>query len=83
MEKRVVIAVILSIAVLYGYSLIFPPVKKMESVKPAPATQGQAVPIQGVAVQSPSAPAIGQVTATARDIVVETDLYTAVFSSKG
>ena len=83
MEKRVVIAVILSIAVLYGYSLIFPPVKKLEAVKTAPATQGQAVPIQAVAVKPQSTPAIGNETVAARDVVVETDLYTAVFSSKG
>ncbi|HLO25273.1 MAG TPA: membrane protein insertase YidC [Geobacteraceae bacterium] len=83
MEKRVIIAVILSIAVLYGYSFLMPPApKKAEEVKPA--TQQSAAPQVPVSLAKPGAVALAEpAVAPARDIVVETDLYRAVFSSRG
>jgi YidC/Oxa1 family membrane protein insertase len=83
MEKRVIIAVILSIAVLYGYSYLMPPPpKKVEEAKPAPQ--------QAAAPLAPAAPGkvvelgkAGAVIAPARDITVETDLFQAVFSTRG
>jgi YidC/Oxa1 family membrane protein insertase len=91
MEKRLIIAVLLSIGVLYAYSFIFPPAKPQ---LPAPGATQQAVlssakqaPVQGGAVQStpaaPQAAAVPQQAASARDITVDTDLYTAVFSTQG
>ena len=91
MEKRLIIAVLLSIGVLYAYSLIFPSPRLQQGGVPA-AKQAQfsstvAVPGQPVAaVAAPSLkPVSGQAgsSVTARDLTVETDLYTAVFSSQG
>src|SRR5688572_17076492 len=58
MEKRVLLAIVLSFIVLYGYQAIFPP---PEPQKPAPATQTPATPGAGVqpgtAATTPGAPA--------------------------
>jgi YidC/Oxa1 family membrane protein insertase len=91
MEKRLIIAVVLSIGVLYAYSFIFPPAK---AVQPVPGAAKQAVissaavaPVQGGVVQPVVAQPVGtlpaQQVANARDISVDTDLYSAVFSSQG
>jgi len=82
MEKRVVIAVILSIAVLYGYSYLMPQPKKVEETKPA-AQQAAAPQAPAVPAKSVEPVKTEPVLAPARDIVVETDLYRAVFSSRG
>jgi YidC/Oxa1 family membrane protein insertase len=97
MEKRLIIAVLLSIGVLYAYSFIFPSPKQpqavpstvqqaaMSSVSSAPARQAQiTAPASASAVAAVPAVA-GQplAAATAKDVTVETDLYTAVFSSQG
>src|SRR5689334_1697456 len=86
MEKRVIIAIVLSIAVLYGYSFLMPqPPAQKVAVKSAE----QAAVIQGPAsVQAPqpqTAPpaALPATAAPARDVTVDTDLYRAVFSSRG
>ena len=90
MEKRAFIAVGLSIAVFYLFSMLFGPDKQKvvpsttqsaTSVVNTPAATGQ----QPLAVQT-SAPVAGQqLTSTApqKDITVDTDLYTAVFSTRG
>jgi YidC/Oxa1 family membrane protein insertase len=58
MEKRVLLAIVLSFIVLYGYQAIFPP---PEPQKPAPATQTPAPPAPGAqpgpAATTPGAPA--------------------------
>ena len=97
MEKRLVIAVVLSIGVLYAYSFIFPTAKPQPVVPGAPTQSavtsvsgapGQpapaSTPARALAAPAPG-PAAGQpqAAASARDITVETDLYTAVFSSQG
>ncbi|HEY6009651.1 MAG TPA: membrane protein insertase YidC [Geobacteraceae bacterium] len=90
MEKRVLIAVVLSIAVMYGYSFLVPQSQRKPVTTP---NQGQMSARGGAAALSPQA--VTPVTATAaqsapapenvaeRDIVVDTDLYSAVFSSRG
>ena len=83
MEKRVVIAVILSIAVLYGYSMLFPPPQKTEPPKPKPVAELQTTPAQAVSTASAPKVAVQQENVAARDVVVDTDLYTAVFSTRG
>ena len=88
MEKRVLIAVVLSIAVMYAYSYLLP-----QPPKPAPGQQGaqtqqaqpSTAPVTTAAPQpvlAPSAQATSALQA-ATDVTVETDLYRAVFSSKG
>jgi YidC/Oxa1 family membrane protein insertase len=83
MEKRAIIAVVLSLAFYYGYTLLFPsPVK---DVVPTP------VPVQVVASssqisQSTPHPVVQLPTANAvaaKDILVNTDMFSAVFSSQG
>ncbi len=87
MEKRAFLAVILSIAVFYLFSMVFGPEKKQV---PPPATSTAAsvaagsvqpsAPAQNTeSVQSQNAPT----TASQKDITVDTSLYTAVFSSRG
>jgi YidC/Oxa1 family membrane protein insertase len=89
MEKRLIIAVVLSIGVLYAYSFIFPPAKELPvsgSAKQATISAAPAAPAQAVVAQpvpTVAQPAAGQQAASARDISVDTELYSAVFSSQG
>src|SRR5688500_3911154 len=50
MEKRVLLAIVLSFVVLYGYQAMFPP---PEPLRPAPSAQGPAPP-RGVAADAPA-----------------------------
>lgn len=87
MEKRAIIAAIISIVFFYAYYLIFPPAKPQlakqpgkQVTAPIPATvqENEVKTVQSLPHASPqSAPAI------AREVVVESDLYTAVFSTQG
>lgn len=82
MEKRAIIAVVLSIAVFYLFSFFFGPDKKqpVSSQSDVPAiSQQQAAPV----VQTPAAPSVPDPGIVQKDIVVETDLYHAVFSARG
>ena len=86
MEKRAIIAVVLSIAFFYGYYLLFPPAKEIVK-QPATqhaassATSEAALPLQTVQPIVP--PAVPPTQVEAKDIVVETDLYKAVLSNQG
>ena len=85
MEKRAFLAVVLSIVVFYIFSMVMGPDKKQvapvapQTAAPAaaPAVQPAVTPLTTSALQP--APASG----LQKDIRVETDLYTAVFSSRG
>jgi YidC/Oxa1 family membrane protein insertase len=103
MDKRTLLAVVLSIIVLLVYQNFFakPPVK----TAPAPTQQEAAVapqtanpaPAAKAAAPAPAAPAAATlqtattgrmaaapaVTGTERDVVVETPLYRAVFTTRG
>jgi YidC/Oxa1 family membrane protein insertase len=99
MEKRVLLAIVLSFVVLYGYQAMFPP---PEPVKPAPAAQTPATP-QGVTTGSPEgaaapgtaatpdAAALEQVPSAApvvsdtaeRDVTFENGSVRAIFSTRG
>lgn len=85
MEKRAFLAVVLSIVVFYLSSLVMGPDKKQV----APAAPQNAAPVAAPAVQpavTPSpASALQPVPASGpeKEVRVETDLYTAVFSSRG
>ncbi|HEY5513014.1 MAG TPA: membrane protein insertase YidC [Geomonas sp.] len=91
MEKRLIIAVLLSIGVLYAYSFIFPsakpqlpgsPAAKQAAISSASIAPATGVAAQPVPAQQPLA-GVAQQVANARDITVETDLYRAVFSTQG
>ncbi|MFA7404360.1 MAG: membrane protein insertase YidC [Pelobacteraceae bacterium] len=90
MEKRAFIAVGLSIAVFYLFSMLFGPDKqKVEPLAPQGTTTVANTPAansQPSSVPQNPAPPAGQSLPTnvpQKDISVDTDLYTAVFSSRG
>ena len=90
MEKRAFIAVGLSIAVFYLFSMLFGPDKqKNEPSAPQSASSvavNSTTKTQQLPVPLNSAPVTGQplqANTPQKDISVETDLYTAVFSSRG
>jgi len=86
MEKRVLIAVILSIAVMYGYSMLFPPTPKIKpsdqslTVSSQETQQAQVKTGQLVEESVVSQPAV--LTSTTAEVKVDTDLFTAVFSTQ-
>jgi YidC/Oxa1 family membrane protein insertase len=99
MEKRVLIAVILSFVVLYGYQAMFPP-PKPAAIRPqgqttssstttitpeAPASPGTAAPAPVAAVPAVATPAAAAVVADTaeHDITVDSASISAVFSSRG
>jgi YidC/Oxa1 family membrane protein insertase len=92
MEKRIIVAFILSFAVLYGFRWMFPPPEQPAVETSAPAQAGPASP----AAATPQAPvptpattpapetAAGDIQAeTAENLVVDTPLYTATVSNTG
>jgi YidC/Oxa1 family membrane protein insertase len=96
MEKRVLLAVVLSFVVLYGYQAMFPPPKPQP--KPAAATGGTAAsppsaadaPSGAQALPTPEAPPPSEPAAAAivadtqeREITFENDSVTAVFTTRG
>ena len=90
MEKRAVIAIGLSVLVLLAYQYFFIPSTPYHAPAPsqvnAPAAQLTNT-AQTATATSPATPAMAPSTtpaeAPAREITVKTDLYTAIFSSKG
>jgi YidC/Oxa1 family membrane protein insertase len=92
-SKNAFLAILLSMAVLFGYQLLFPP---QQAAPPAPA---QTAAPQTVPDQTPAAPYSAAISAAerpvdrdggteseqrpARDIEVTTGLYSAVVSEKG
>jgi YidC/Oxa1 family membrane protein insertase len=89
MEKRAFIAVGLSIAVFYLFSVLFSPDKqKVEpsSLSPSSVANNEATKTQQLSIPQNSAPVSDQSLpsrAPQKDITVDTDLYKAVFSSRG
>jgi YidC/Oxa1 family membrane protein insertase len=87
MEKRAFIAVGLSIAVFYLFSMMFAPNKqKIDQSAPQSASSVVANLVQQPSVPLNNVVASSQVMPTntvQKDINVETDLYTAVFSQRG
>lgn len=88
MERRVLLAVLLSFVVLYGYQLLFPPPPEPKpaatgppaapsTAAPAPQqpTPAEAVPGQALPATAPDV--------NARDIVVENAAVRAVFTTRG
>lgn len=96
MEKRVLLAVVLSFVVLYGYQAIFPPPKPVTPAAqgPAPAAAGQPAqpvnpPIEATTTTgvgaAPAQPAAAPLVADAaeRDIVIENESVRAIFTTRG
>src|SRR5512133_3946176 len=100
MDKRTLLAVVLSIAVIFTYQTFFvkPPVKTQQTApakqeaavtpqaaKPAPAAAPQTTPPAAIQTQQTTGRMIGTQAAagTERDIIVETSLYRAVFTTRG
>ncbi len=82
MEKRALLAVVLSLAFFYGYSQLFPSPEHTPVVQPAQKAVSS-VTIQPVADPVPVPRAPLQNVGTAQEVTVTTDLFTAVFSSQG
>jgi YidC/Oxa1 family membrane protein insertase len=86
MEKRAFIAVGLSIAVFYLFSMLYGPDKKKVEPSAPQSTSSAANVLVPKGQQANSAPVTGQslpANAPQKDITVDTDLYTAVFSTRG
>ncbi|MRR57330.1 MAG: membrane protein insertase YidC [Deltaproteobacteria bacterium] len=84
MEKRALIAVVLSLGFFYLYSMLFPAPEKKDVPRPAQQTVSTAQNVQSTqpAPLQPTQP-VSQIAGQAKDITVETDLFTAVFSNQG
>src|SRR5215213_8036794 len=93
MEKRVLLAVVLSFIVLYGYQALFMPPKPQpaqEATTPAApgpdAAKAPAQPVQtptpeAPPVQTPAAPVVADTAE--RDVVFENAAVAAVFTTRG
>lgn len=90
MEKRVLIAVLLSIAVMYGYTIISPQPKAVqqnrEAVQPANVQPSSATPA-GVTslpttVLTQAGSSVAPQNAQIQQIIVENDVFTAFISSR-
>jgi YidC/Oxa1 family membrane protein insertase len=99
MEKRLILAIVLSFLVLFGYQALFNKANKPadKPSAPVPAQALPVTPVPGTAGQAPAetkpavpeakpvpAPVQGAVAGQAEtDVVVETSLFRAVWSNKG
>ncbi|MFA5322599.1 MAG: membrane protein insertase YidC [Smithella sp.] len=92
MDKRTILAVVLSLAVLFTYQIFFAkppappktiPVGEMKQTSIDTAVK-QSAPAQAMATQKPASKQIvPRQEEPSRDIKVETENYTAVFSTRG
>ncbi|PKN52559.1 MAG: protein translocase component YidC [Deltaproteobacteria bacterium HGW-Deltaproteobacteria-13] len=95
MDKRTILAVVLSLAVLFAYQIFFAkppappkaaPVQESKQVTSDTATAAKQQPATSAAVSAPKSadkPALAKKEEPPRDIKVETENYTAVFSTRG
>ena len=85
MERRVLIAVLLSFLVLYGYQVMFPPPEPAEN--PAQASKAATAPNAAAPAPANPAPSVQGVAAEAdvpaRDVVMENADVRAVFTTRG
>jgi len=90
MEKRVLLAVVLSFIVLYGYQALFPPPKPPEkpAASPSAATPAAQSPAAEPAAPAPSQPAEASAEplvseSSERQVVVDNEWVHAIFSTRG
>jgi len=86
-NKRVMLAVVLSLAVLLGWNFLFPTPKPVPQPTPAASTDaaspGKEAPTPGMTAQTPAPPLTAFAPAPGRMVTVKTPRYTAVFNSLG
>lgn len=83
-SKRIIIAVVLSMAVLIGWNFIFPPQKPVQTQQAqTEASAPGAGQTQVAEPITPELPSPAFIAGAGRDISVDTPLYTAVFTSQG
>jgi YidC/Oxa1 family membrane protein insertase len=87
MEKRAILAVVLSVVVFYIFSMVMGPEKKQvaPATSQSAATAGAPAAAPSAATPAPPVSSSPQPAAApaVKDITVDTGLYTAVFSSRG
>jgi YidC/Oxa1 family membrane protein insertase len=85
MEKRFLLAIVLSFLVIYGYQALFPPPTPAPSPKPVPSTAAPAAPSTEAAGQAPPPVEAAPLVAAAREqeIIVESNAVRAVFTTYG
>jgi YidC/Oxa1 family membrane protein insertase len=86
MEKRTLLAIILSMAILFGWGILFDQTKIKPAPEPKPAPQAAAPsqPVQAPkAIDVASAATPQTADKTGSSIIVDTPLYTAAFNTKG
>ena len=88
MERRVLIAVLLSFLVLFGYQLLFPPPPEPPRAKAGaaaqqPAASGQAAVTPSAAPQAEAVAGTVEVGGPARDVTVEASDVRAIFTTRG
>ncbi len=86
MEKRTLLAIILSMAILFGWGILFDQTKIKTAPEPKPAPQAAAPsqPNQEARPINVAPAAAPQATSMAgSNIIIDTPLYTATFSTKG
>jgi YidC/Oxa1 family membrane protein insertase len=86
MEKRTLLAIILSMAILFGWGILFDQTKIKTAPEPKPAPQAAAPsqPAQAPkAIDVASAATPQTADKTGSSIIVDTPLYTAAFNTKG
>ncbi len=93
MEKNLIIAIVLSAAILVGYNYLFPPFKAVPAkapaaaaaLKPQAAKAGQTAPVSIPApTTNPPVVSLLQVSgAPIKDITIDTSLYSAVITTEG
>ena len=79
-NKRVIIALVLSFAVLFGWQYMFPPPKP---TTPPPAAEQKQEAAPAPAQQIPPAPVADYAPVPGRAVTVKTPLFTAVLNSSG
>ncbi len=87
MEKRALLAVVLSVAVFYVFSMIMGPQSDKKQVAAPAASQNAAAPtaapVPSTAPFIPPATPSAQTATAQKEVSIDTPLYTAVFSSRG
>lgn len=84
MEKRALLAVVLSLAVFYGYNLLFPAPKKVPQQSSVQSVVSSAQVAQvAVSPVKPIEKPVAQAPASLQEVTVETDLFSAVFTTQG
>jgi YidC/Oxa1 family membrane protein insertase len=97
MERRVLIAIVLSFAVLYGYQALFPPppdqaAQQQKQTSPKPAQDSKIATVPNASAPEKSNPATSvqgeapvgaPVAAPARELAIDNPAVHGVFTSRG